>query len=157
MVNHGGTAQNSEEMKAEIYRLTVVNRLSQRVIGERMGISQQRVSQLLAEARSELPPIKIDAIRQESLDLYQDIKRRLLELAEREGAPITAGKDGDLVLDPASGEYVRDYSLRVAALKEARAADAEIRKLLGTDAATKTEVTGSVRYEVVGVDPDALS
>ncbi len=145
------------EREAEVYRLTVVNRLTQAKIAERLGVTPQRVSQILADARNKLPPIDVDTIRQESVALYQDIKRRALELVEREGAPVTAGKDGDLVLDPTSGEYVRDYSLRVAALKEARAADAEIRKLLGADAATKTEVTGSVRYEVAGVDLDALS
>lgn len=141
----------------EAYRLSVVNRLTGAAIAERMGVSPQRVSQLLSDARNKMPPPDPDALRKEANAMLVDIQRRALELAEREGAPITAGKDGDLVIDPASGEYVRDYSLRLAALKEARSAGAEIRKLYGLDAATKTEVTGSVRYEVAGVDLEALS
>jgi hypothetical protein len=52
---------------------------------------------------------------------------------------------------------VRDYSLRLAALEQARKADVEIRKLHGLDAAQKVDVTGAVRYEVAGVDITKLS
>ncbi|HEY6924939.1 MAG TPA: hypothetical protein VI653_15800 [Steroidobacteraceae bacterium] len=157
MVNHEGNAQYLTEVEADVYRLTVVNRLSQRVIGERLGISQQQVSVMLAKAREKLPPVDLEAIRRESLELHYDTKRRALELAERLGAPVTAGKDGDLVLDPQTNEYVRDYSLRLAALDTARKADIEIRKLLGADSATKIETSGTIRYEVASVDLDALS
>lgn len=158
MTDHEGVPQaDSEERGAEIYRLTVVNRLTQRQISERLGISQPRVSQILAAYRASLPPLDHEAMRRHSLALHEDIQRRALELAELAGAPVTAGKDGDLVVDPTSGEYVRDYSLRLAALETARKADVEIRKLHGLDAASKVEHSGIVRYEVAGVDLDALS
>jgi hypothetical protein len=144
------------ETERTVYRLSVVNRLNQREIGERLGVTQQAVSDVLIRARAKLPPVDYEAMRRQSLELHEEIQRQALALAEREGAPVTAGKDGDLVLDPSTGEHVRDYSLRLAALETARKADVEIRKLLGLDAATKTEVSGSVRYEVAGVDLDAL-
>lgn len=156
MTNHAGKPR-LDEREAEVYRLRVVNRLTQTQIAERLGITQQRVSQIEAEARAKLPPLDLEEMRRESLELHYETQRRALALADMIGAPVTAGKDGELVLDPTSGEYVRDYSLRLAALDTARKADIEIRKLHGLDAATKIEQSGSVRYELVGVDPTALT
>jgi hypothetical protein len=152
-----GRPEGLSEREAEVYRLTVVNQLTQREIGERIGVSQGMVSQILASARAKLPPVDLDAIRRQGLELHLATMRAALELAGREGAPVTAGKDGDLVLDPATGQHVRDYSLRLAALETARKADVEIRKLYGLDAPSKIEQSGTVRYEVAGVDLDALS
>jgi predicted DNA-binding protein (UPF0251 family) len=152
-----GVPQGLSEEQAEVYRLTVVNRLTQREIASRLDLSQQRVSQILADARAKLPPVDLEAIRRESLELHWRTQRAALELAEMRGAPVTAGKDGDVVLDPEDASVVRDYSLRLAALEQARKADVEIRKLHGLDAATKVDVTGAVRYEVAGVDISKLS
>jgi predicted DNA-binding protein (UPF0251 family) len=151
-----GVPQGLSEEQAEVYRLTVVNRLTQREIASRMDLSQQRVSQILADARAKLPPVDLEAIRRESLELHLKTQRFALELAEMRGAPVTAGKDGDIVRDD-DGSMVRDYSLRLAALEQARKADVEIRKLHGLDAAQKVDVTGAVRYEVAGVDISKLS
>jgi hypothetical protein len=146
------------EREALIYRLRVVNRLTVAEIGRRLDppISQQRVSEILATIRSKIPPPDIAALRQESFELFGDIKRRAYELAEMAGAPVTAGKDGEMVFDPKTGEVVRDYAGRVAALRLALDADKEMRKLHGLDAAQKTESTATVRYEVAGLDPDQL-
>src|SRR6266704_487164 len=152
-----GHADGLSEVEAEIYRLTVVNRLSQTAIAERLDMTQQNVSYHLKAARAKLPPVDLDAIRRESLEMHLAIQRRALDLAEMDGAPVTAGKDGDLVVDPKTGQHVRDYSLRLQAFEAARKSDVEIRKLYGLDAASKTEVSGSVRYEVASVDLDALS
>jgi hypothetical protein len=35
--------------------------------------------------------------------------------------------------------------------------DGETRKLMGLDSATKSEVSGSITYEVVGIDENDLS
>lgn len=145
-----------------VYRLRVVNRLSQREIAERVGISQQRVSQLLARMEANLPPVDVGAIRAESLRLLRHAQREALILAEMQGAPVTAGKDGMIIYDPtvtlADGSHpvVREYSGRNAALKLAIEADKEIRKLTGADAASKVESTGTVRYELA-FGPDVLT
>jgi DNA-binding CsgD family transcriptional regulator len=151
-----GYAEGLTEREAEIYRLTVVNRLTQGAIGKQMGITQQAVSTHLAHARAKLPAPDLEAIRAEALALHEDVIRRSLELAELEGAPVTSGKDGAVVYDPQSGAVVRDYGGRINALRLALAADAERRKLMGADSATKTEVSGQVQYRIVGVDLDEL-
>ena len=157
MTDHEGAPQGLSEREEEVYRLTVVNRLTQREIAERMGVSQPRVSQILADARAKLPPVDLAAVRQEALELHLDVIRRAYLLAEMNGAPVTAGKDGGVVYDPEDNSIVRDYTLRMNALALALKADEQRRKLLGADAATKTEVTGSVRYEVIGVDTEDLT
>lgn len=145
------------EREEEIWRLYCVSRLSQQAIADRFEISNQRVSQILAAIRLKLPPVDIDAVRQQSLRLHQDIQRRAFEIADMNGAPITAGKDGDVVYDPEDNSVARDYGGRIAAMRLALEADKEIRKLLGADAASKTETTGTLRYEIVGVDPGQLT
>jgi hypothetical protein len=152
-----GTPEGLSEREQEIYRLRVVNRWTVSKIGEKFDLSHQRVSQILADMKDRMPPIDIEGVRRQSLQLQEDIQRRMYELAELAGAPVTAGKDGELVLDPSSGEYVRDYSGRIAALKLAQEADKEIRKLLGADAAQKVESTATVKYVIEGVDPGALA
>lgn len=111
----------------------------------------------MKEVRAKLPPLDLEGMRAESLALHQEIQRKALALAELAGAPVTAGKDGDVVYDPEGNVIVRDYSGRIAALKLASDADREIRKLHGLDAAQKVAVSGSVRYEVAGVDVTKLS
>jgi hypothetical protein len=155
-VANPGVPEGLTEREHEIYQLTVVNRLTQRQIGERMGISQQAVSVDLAQARAKLPPVDLDAVRQESMALHRRTQQLALELAEMPGAPVTAGKDGVQVYD-VDGSIVRDYSLRLAALETARKSDVEMRKLHGLDAAQKHEVSGSVNYTVSGVDVSKLS
>jgi DNA-binding CsgD family transcriptional regulator len=151
-----GYAEGLTEREAEIYRLTVVNRLTQGAIGKQMGITQQAVSTHLAHARAKLPAPDLEAIRAEALALHEDVIRRSLELAELAGAPVTSGKDGDVVLDPEDGAVVRDYGGRINALRLALAADAERRKLMGVDAASKQEISGQIKYEIAGVDLDNL-
>ncbi len=152
MVPGGG----AEQRAAEMWELWAVKRWSQARIGEKFGVSVQRVSQILAEFRAGLPEIDRAAMIRQSLELQADVVRRAYELVEMEGAPVTAGKDGEVVRDPETDQVVRDYSGRLAALKLALAADAELRKLMGTDSATKVESTATVRYEIEGLDPNAL-
>ena len=149
--------QGLSEIEAQVYELRVVNKLTQSRIAERLGISQQRVSQIEADARAKLPPVDLAAIRAEAVALYDRVQREALALAEMEGAPVTSGKDGMIVHDPVTGAPIRDYAGRVAALKLALEADREKRKLYGADAASKQEITSQVRYEIVGVSSDDLA
>src|SRR3954469_4828343 len=88
-----------DERNAAIYRLRVVNRLTCTEIGERFNISQQRVSQIVAAYAAALPPIDAEAMRRRSLELHEATQRMALVLAEREGAPVFVGKDGEMAYD----------------------------------------------------------
>lgn len=158
-VNEGYRRDNAER-DAEIYRLYVVNRLTMTAIAARHGITVQRVDQIIGERKKLVKPPDLTAIRDKAMALHEDVIRRAYELVEMAGAPVTAGKDGLVVYDPevkgADGKpvVVRDYAARLAALKVALDADREMRKLTGADAASKTEISGGVKYEVVGIDVD---
>lgn len=155
MAEQGGA--ELEGRAGTVWELYAVKRWSQERIGRHLGISQQRVSQVLADVRAALPAVDKAAMIQQSVDLHADLVRRCYELAELEGAPITAGKDGDVVRDPVTDEVVRDYSGRLAALRLAMNAEEQLRKLIGLDAATKTESTATVRYTLEGIDPSDLA
>jgi transcriptional regulator with XRE-family HTH domain len=153
-VEQGGARHEGRD--GRVWQMYAVQRWTQEAIGRELGVSQQRVSAILKEVRESIPPPDIAAMRQESIEMYRDISRRAYELAELEGAPVTAGKDGSVVYDPENGGVVRDYGGRIAALKLAREADEQLRKLLGLDAAQKVESTATVRYEIAGINPEAL-
>lgn len=141
----------------EVYHRYTVRMQSQEKIAEELDLSQQRVSQIIREVQDALDPVDKGKLISASLELISYVKNSAIELAEMAGAPVAVGKDGETQIDPETGEVVRDYSLRLNALKAALAADDVMAKRLGLDAATKTEVSGQVRYEIVGVDLTDLS
>jgi transcriptional regulator with XRE-family HTH domain len=79
------TPEQAERL-AEVVRLRR-ERLTQDQIARQLGISQQRVSQLLARAYREMPAADLEAIRAEELDLIDAAIRALLRLARNERRP----------------------------------------------------------------------
>ena len=141
----------------EVYHRYAVRMQSQEQIAEELSISQQRVSQIIAEVQASLDPVDKGKMIAASLELIAYVKNSAIEMAEMAGAPVAVGKDGEILVDPDTGQVVRDYALRDRALKTALAADDVMAKRLGLDAATKTEVSGQVRYEIAGVNMEDLS
>lgn len=140
----------------EIYRKVKVYGWTQSKAGEHYGITQQAVSQIVntMEARG-LPDAA--ALRQASYERLMEIQARQLEISLLKGAPVTAGKDGEVVYDPETNEVVRDYGGILKALADAMRTDSELAKRFGLDAATKVETKQTVRYEIGGLDPDDLT
>jgi transcriptional regulator with XRE-family HTH domain len=145
-----------EGRNGEVWHRYAVRMQSQERIADDLGITPQRVSQIIAEVRASVPAVDKQQMIASSLELIAHVKDQALELVEMAGAPIFVGKDGSIAYDE-KGNVVRDYSMRINALKTALAADDVMAKRLGLDAATKTEVSGSVRYEIAGVDLSDLS
>lgn len=168
---HAGKPRETPQLEGrdgEIYNKWAVFMWTQRRIGEHYGISQERVSQIIRAARDAEKGFDREAMQQRSEAFLADVQARQMELAERlkAGAPIAVGKDGlpfkvidDNPDSPTYGEevYVRDYSGYLAALKEARATEAERAKRFGLNAPDKIETVQKIRYEITGVDPDALT
>jgi transcriptional regulator with XRE-family HTH domain len=146
-----------EGRNGRVYQLYAVQRWTQEAIAAELGVTQQRVSAILKAVREALPPIDLGEYRQQAIELHLDVIKRAYEMAGMKGAPVTAGKDGDVVYDPEGGAVVRDYALRGSALNLVIKAEAELRKLLGADAATKIETSGSVRVELVGIAVEDLT
>lgn len=117
---------------------------TQAEIGAKFDLDQSVVSRDLAEYRKSIP----SQTREQLIEKHQAglawATKRLRELHELEAPPITAGKDGDVVIDPETGAIVRDYGLqRQTALDLVRLQEREA-KLAGLDAAAKVEHSGEV-------------
>lgn len=110
-------------------------------IAARYGITQARVSQICAQVRASIEPQERAELLKSELDLLSDMRREVLTLLfDMGGAPVTAGKDGDIVRDPETGEVVRDHTGRLNAARVALSISERIAKAAGLDAAQKLEV-----------------
>lgn len=143
-----------------MYHQWAVYRKSQASIAQQYGISQQRVSLIIAAVR-EIKASEIadrQAMQLKSFETLDEITKRAMNLAEKikEGAPVAVGKDGIILRDP-DGNMVRDYSGYLNALKAVKDFDAETAKRFGLSSPDKVETSGTVRYEIVGVPMEDLT
>jgi hypothetical protein len=117
---------------------------NQMALAAEYGLTQGRISQIISEVRASLPERDKSELVQESAEFMRWARAQALTLWEATGAPVTAGKDGDVVYDPETGAIVRDHAGRLAGLRTAVDVERHLAKLLGLDAATKLDanVTG---------------
>jgi plasmid maintenance system antidote protein VapI len=141
----------------EIWRKYVRGRKTMEQLAEEYGISHQRVSQIIKAVRDSIPQETRDQLVREEVELWRTLQGEVLELWDAKGAPITAGKDGNLVKDPETGEYVRDHSGRLAGVKMALAISESLRRMLGTDAAQKVDVNVGEQAAAEEAAAEALS
>jgi hypothetical protein len=147
-----------EGRNGAIWRAYVTGK-TQEAIAEELGIDQSTVSRALAAVRASIPEEDKQALVQREIDFLDVLRARAIEISNLTAAPVTAGKDGDVVLDPETGAVVRDYSGQLAAMREARAAHERLTKLLGLDAPTKVDVTvqEQVQREAQAAAADAMA
>ena len=99
-----GEAQDTpdlEERNEAIYKAWSIWNKPHRIIAKEFGISQQRVSQIIAQWRKDHPTIREDLAAQ-SISMLNELRERQFQLAEqiKDGAPVAVGKDGLPLLDP---------------------------------------------------------
>ncbi|GAA2694464.1 hypothetical protein GCM10010400_70080 [Streptomyces aculeolatus] len=94
----------------------------------------------------------VESLAKSLLAQLEELTLAALEILERDHL---AYSHGEVVIGP-DGTPVLDDGPKLAAIREARQLNESIRKLTGTDAEKKINVSGGVRYEIVGVDPEAL-
>ncbi len=145
-----------EGRNGQIWRAYTVYRHTQERIAADFGLSPGRIAQIIGDVRATIPQHDLDEMRQESLELYAELGRRAMEIVDLVPAPMVVGKDGDILKDD-EGNIVRDYSGRLRAIETAAKMDKERRTMMGIDAAGKSEVSGALRMEVVGLDVEDLS
>jgi hypothetical protein len=154
----------------EVWRRHTIYGWTQERCAEHFEISQSRVSEIIAEVRKQIAPLIQEQAAADSREFLLEVKARALEIADLAGAPVAVGKDGDILYEPCDCErylehgrcsdprkVVRDYSGRLNALKTATMIDAQMAKRFGLDAPEKRELSGQVRYEIVGVDDADLT
>lgn len=143
------------ERNAEIIHLWVSG-LTQEAIGKRVGLDRRTVSAIITRERAKMKIGDRQSLVEREVAFLDEVRGMAMEIADQAPAPVTAGKDGDVVRDPATGEVVRDHAGRLAGMKEARETSRDLRKLLGLDQPTQSVVTETVRYEVVGLSDEDL-
>ncbi len=92
-----------------------------------------------------------DLVASEAAQL-DDLYVAALEILERDHITVS---HGDVVMH--EGAPILDDGPKLAAIRELRQLRESYRKLYGLDAEKKINVSGGVRYEVVGIDPADLT
>jgi len=121
---------------------------TQAAIARDAGVDQSTVSRAIDRVRAAIPENDKEELVRRSVDMLLELQAGALEVWRMAPAPLTAGKDGDYVLDPETGEHVRDHAGRLAALKAAVGVNESVRRLMGLDAAAKLDMsvaTGEAR------------
>lgn len=123
-------------------------------IAARMGISQQRVSQIVTRMRARYPLADRAVKRHELAERLDEMRSVAADIVHRPLPPATS--NGIVIIDPRDGSVVEDVSGRLAALTtEARIIERES-KLLGLDAPAQMETAQQITYTIKGADPDAI-
>lgn len=141
---------------AQIWEL-YVNGHSQPALAKRFGLSNQRISQIIAAFRESVGVEDKAEIVARSRGQLEWMYRELHALAS--AAPLPAYSNGRPIIevDPETGEekVAEDHSGRVTAMRELRATQESLRKLMGTDAKVETSVTVQTSPELTALAEQA--
>lgn len=149
-------ADAQAERDAEIWRLYARGR-RQSDIARQYGVTQGAISQAIARHRATIPDETKDEIAKREIDLLTSLRDEVLALwHDTNGAPVTAGKDGDIVRDPETNEVVRDHSGRLAAIRAARELSERIARITGIDAALRVDLGRAEQAESEALAAEAL-
>jgi hypothetical protein len=148
-------SQNTADRAAQAARLKAENpRLSYQQIADAVGYSNKsdawRAVQRCREAVIREAGAELIASEAQQLD---DLFVAAMEILERDHVVVS---HGHIVKDD-QDQPILDDGPKLAALREMRQIRESYRRLYGLDAETKVNVSGAVRYEVVGVDPADLT
>lgn len=118
-------------------------------IGDELGFSRQYAHERYTELLREIAGHEVAEYRREQEERLDGLLRKAHEVLEREHITVSNGQ-----VVKHNGLPVPDDGPTLAAIKTVLDIETRRAKLLGLDAPTKTEVTGSgLLVEVVGVDP----
>jgi transcriptional regulator with XRE-family HTH domain len=138
-----------EGRNGRVWQLTIRGWTQER-IAEELGITQQRVCQIVATVRESLPADDKAKLRQDTAEIYDDWLAKLAELADGEpipaysnGRPIVAeycqGARGEPACLTCEGsdrhavKYAEDHSTRVRAIEAGLRVSESKRKMFGVD------------------------
>jgi hypothetical protein len=148
-----GMLMSKEAETAAMWREWVAGK-TQYEIAEAHGITQQTLSERLTRFRQNLPETEREMILRRELDLLDEVRRPLIDLIT--GPPPPAYSNGRKMVDD-DGTPVPDWPVIISAVSGVLRTQERMAKFLGLDAPAKMETTGTVKYEIVGVDPAQLT
>lgn len=121
-----------------IWRAYTFGGRTQEAIAEEYGITQERVSQILAAVRASIPDDDLSELRRVHTENLLSVHAALADIAALPLPP--AYSNGRPIIDE-NGEMVRDVSSRMAALMNIAKIETRAAQLLGLDASVKVDVT----------------
>ncbi|MGY5048291.1 hypothetical protein ACWDE0_22065 [Streptomyces sp. 900105755] len=147
------------EKAAAAARLKAANpRMTYQQIADAVGYSNKgdawRAVQRCRDAVIESAGAELIASEAQQLD---DLFVAALDVLERDHVVVSHGKVITMAGEDGVEKPLLDDGPKLAAIREMRMIRESYRKLYGLDAEQKVSVAGSVRYEVVGVDPADLT
>lgn len=110
-------------------------------IADAHDVAVATVHAAIKQVRDSIPAHVRDEAIQEVRDHLRVLRAEATRIADLMPPPVTAGKDGEILIDPLTNEIVRDYSGKLRAMETALKFAESERKLLGLDAAQKIEQT----------------
>lgn len=110
-----------------------------------VGACQRAVRDVVKSAGEQVLKVHIDRL--------EYLFAKAVEIAETDHVVVSHGR----VVTDTDGQPLKDPGPTLAAIREARASLESFRKLTGLDQPTKVNLSGGVRYEVVGIDPEDLT
>jgi hypothetical protein len=119
---------------------------------------QRVIAEIVAEPAEAAVHFELDRLDAE-LRRLDKLYRTVMEVLEREHVTVSQGKvvttdDGATVPDD---DWILKAVDRLVKIDESRRRNGESRRrLLGLDQPAKTQVTGGLTYEIVGINPEAL-
>lgn len=110
-------------------------------LADKHALSQQHIGEIIDKVADSIPERDRRRLIAEEVDFFRALRVQVLEeVWGAKPAPVTAGKDGDIVRDPEDGSIVRDHAGRLAGLDRAVKLSERMHKLLGLEAAMKLDV-----------------
>lgn len=126
-------------------------------LAEEYGLSAGAVCTIVRNVARSLPERDRSELVAATMETLATLHAKAMEIADMGGAPVTAGTRGDILIDPETGETVRDFGGVLAAIKTVLAVDAQYAKRLGLDAPSESTVKAQVHYQITGLNPEDLT
>jgi uncharacterized protein YerC len=119
---------------------------------------QRALAEIVAEPAADAVAFELQRLDEE-LQRLDDLYARVIEVLEREHVTVSQGRvvtmdDGSPVPDD---DWILRAVDRLVKIDDSRRKNGESRrKLLGLDSPLKTQLSGGLTYEIVGIDAEAL-
>jgi hypothetical protein len=122
--------------------------LTYRAIAQELGYADaSNAHRAVAQALRDIAAPSVEKLRRAEGDRLELVAQRLMEILEAPGAPVTAGKDGDVLYDPETKTVVRDTAATLNAARTIIAASARLSALFGLDEPVRTDVNSTVHVQ----------